>query len=457
MNQLILDSKLTDEQRDYALLANQSGNVLLDTVNQILDLASIESAGLRLKPETVPMIKFLDDIAQLFSSQLANKRLDLVIYIVGEVPRELIFDPVRVRQVFINLITNAIKFTNKGGVSVNVSWRNGRLFISVEDSGVGIEEDAQARIFDSFQQADNSSTRAFGGTGLGLSISREVCRAMKGSIKIERSTEAGSIFAFELAVKSATQSLMRRPDYHYEGKVLLLTEAFPLGNWLEETFIAKKVDYQITYNQADALAAVNTATLVMVDAKFGLSSLTKLFEKTNNKNIRFICLAWVGFQLPKHLVGKVEVVYKTITTTRLSEIFRKRIATNSETAELVLPFHILVTDDNSINLSAMTSQLKNAGLTVDIAKNGLEAVIACRETHYDLVLMDIQMPEMDGLEATRLIMLEHQDKSPIIIAVSAHVMGEYVDQAYAAGMADYLCKPIKEKELLSKVKQYLIG
>lgn len=456
MNQLLLDTDLNHEQREYALLANQSGKVLLDTVNQILDLASIESVGLRLKPRVIIMGEFLDDIVQLFTSQLAKKKLDLVIYIVDEVPVELIFDPVRVRQIFINLVTNAIKFTNRGGVSINVSWRNERLLVSVEDTGIGIPAEAQSRIFESFQQADNSSTRAYGGTGLGLSISREICKAMGGEIKIVRSTEVGTVFSFEINVAKASEGLMRRPEYHFSGKILLLTEAFPLGNWFEETFIARQIDYQISYNYHDTLVSLDGASLILVDAKFGIETLTALVSKTSNPLTRFVWITWVGYELPETLVGKIDVLYKTITTTSLSKIFQKKVEQNEASSQPVLPFHILIVDDNLINLTAMKSQLQNAGLIIDTANNGLQAVSACREQHYDLVLMDIQMPEMDGLEATRLIRLEQQEHAPDIIAVSAHVMKEHIEAAYAAGMIDYLCKPVTENELLKKVKQYLI-
>jgi len=455
MNQLLLGTQLSREQKEYAMLADKSGNVLLDTVNQILDLASIESTGLSLNTEVVDMKIFLDDIGRLFSSQLARQKLDLVIYILDEVPNELVFDPIRMRQIFINLISNAIKFTSNGGVSVNIRWSNERLQVSVEDTGMGIPEEAQARIFESFQQADNSSTRAFGGTGLGLSISQEICDAMQGSIMIERSTEVGSVFTFDVKVARASDAIMQRPDYHYDGKVLLLAESFPLGKWLEKAFIARKISYQMTNNMQDALNSLECVSMVMVDAKFGLKNLTKLVQENKNANTRFVWLGWVGDEIPATLKNKVEVLYKTITTNSLSTVFKKQAIDFPLLEKEELTFRLLVVDDNIINLTAMKSQLQKSGLTIDTAINGLEAVKACREQRYDLVLMDIQMPEMDGVEATRLIRLELQENAPTIIAVSAHVMEEYVEKAYDAGMVDYLCKPIKEKKLLQKVRQYL--
>jgi|GEM_PF-2590376 len=460
MLSLLLSTAQSKEQKEYTQLANQSGNVLLDTVNQILDLASIESVGLTLQPEPVEMNNFLDDLAQLFSAQLATQKLDLTIFVSPSVPKQLSFDTVRVRQIFINLITNAIKFTKKGGVSVKVSWADSRLKVRVEDTGIGIPDDAQERVFESFQQVDNSSTRPFGGTGLGLPISQQICSAMDGSLTLERSTHAGSVFSFDIKVPRIGQQQIVYPLYDFSGVILVLSEASPLGNWFSDVLTGHQIKHQITYNIDDARANLKSSSIVIVDAKFGidaLSDLVTLSTKDNAKDIqqKIVWLTWVGDELPDSLHNRVKTLYKPITATSLSQLFLGSDKHLNHQPKMNNTEQLLIVDDNLINLKAMKSQLENAGFKVDAVENGLQAVQACREKHYELILMDIQMPEMDGLEATNLIQLEQGSHAPTIIGISAHVMEEYIKNAKAAGMADYLCKPVKDDLLIAKVHQYL--
>lgn len=455
MNDLLLGTELNQEQEEYAKLTAKSGQVLLDTVSQILDLAAIESVGLSLKPERVMLVEFLDDITHLFISQLANQQLDMVLRIVDKVPKGLVFDPVRMRQIFINLIANAIKFTEKGSVNIEVRWSDDRLCVSIEDTGIGIPEEAKARIFESFQQADNSSTRAYGGTGLGLAISQQICRAMGGSIRIERSTHAGSVFSFGVKASRFTDEIITVPEYDYSGNIVILTEASPLGNWLEDIFSEQKIRTQLTSNLLEAKQLQPKASMLMIDAKYGVDSLQKLLDARTSDKQRYIWMNWVGQQLPQSIADQVELFYKPITTKSLSSLFLKQEQTIVVQDKVNYAAHILIVDDNDINLKALKSQLQNAGFNVDTADNGLQAVCACREQHFDLVLMDIQMPEMDGLEATRLIHLEQKHHAPTIVGISAHVLEEHKHNAVSAGMADYLCKPIQENELLVKVKEHL--
>ena len=460
MNALLQSTELTEEQLEYVQLAGQSGNVLLDTVNQILDLASIESVGLTLKPEPVDMAQFIDDVGHLFSSQLATKKLDLAIDISNNVPAQLSFDPVRVRQVFINLIANAIKFTQQGGVIVKIDWHYGQLSVSVEDTGIGIPEEARARIFESFQQVDNSSTRAFGGTGLGLPISQEICIAMNGRITIERSTSAGTVFSFVMQVPRISEETITCPSFDIDQKVLILADVSPLGNWLLDNFEQHNISCQLATEVADGLTLADAFEIIMIDAKYGQEVLQQFVDKsardsTGHSSKRIIWLDWVGQELPQALANRIERLYKPVTAKSICRLFEQQTHSQSISSKVETSERILLVDDNKINLKSIQSQLSNAGYQVDVAENGLQAVQACREQHYDLALMDIQMPEMDGLEASRLIQLEQQHHAPTIIGISAHVLEEHINSAKDAGMADYLCKPIKEQELLDKVKYHL--
>ncbi|TQV75391.1 response regulator [Aliikangiella marina] len=453
MISLLLSTKQTQEQKEYTNLANQSGNVLLDTVNQILDLASIESVGVSLKSEIVDMPAYIDDIVQLFSSQLAIRNLDLVTYIDPQVPRQLEFDPVRVRQVFINLIANAIKFTKEGGVSINIEYQSDELNVYVEDTGIGIPEEAHSRVFESFQQVDNSSTRPFGGTGLGLPISSQICRAMGGDLKLKSSSQAGSIFWFNIKTKKIGEEVIPSRLMEYTGKVLVLIKLSPLSKWFEDYLKRSNVFHQIVHNLEGFDKELNTANLLIVDDSFGEKPLEKIVE--SNKTLdRIIWLTNVGEDSPNKYHSIIETKYKPITVKSFSENI-VRVTRDKPLKTDQSKGYILLVDDNAINRKAIKSQLQNAGYLVDSVDNGLKAIHACREQSYDLVLMDVQMPELDGLEATRIIKKELQDTTPPIIGISAHVLEEHVQKARNAGMNDYLCKPISESDLLSKVKEYL--
>lgn len=455
MNDLLKVTSLTEEQKEYVDLARQSGNVLLDTVNQILDMASIESTGLTLTPEEVDTQMFIEDIAQLFSAQLAAKKLDLVIYIESALPTHLFFDQVRMRQVFINLITNAIKFTHQGGVTVRIRWYQSRLQVHVEDTGIGIPEEAQQRIFESFQQVDNSSTRAFGGTGLGLPISKEICLAMSGSIEVERSSHAGSIFYFDVHAPTTHEKYVQLKQPDFAGEILILSEVTPVGKWFEEILQKFRLKYHLVNQLSDAIALLPQVNLVIIDEKIGTDIYTKLFSHPSLNGQRIVLLTWVGIQLPSSLEKDAQVIFKPMTENKLVNLFVEEIKPKAKSKMEKLSFHILLAEDNEINLKAMKSQLIHAGFKVTTACNGLQAVQSCREQYFDLVLMDIQMPEMDGLEATRQIKLEQGIHAPRIIGISAHVMKEHIDNAYQAGMEDYLCKPIKEDDLLNAINDKL--
>jgi signal transduction histidine kinase len=454
MNDLLKSTELDDEQKEYVSLTAQSGKVLLDTVSQILDLASIESIGLRLNPIQVGVESFLNDVAHLFTSQLALQKLDLVLKVSKDVPAVLLFDQVRMRQIFINLIANAIKFTEKGSVTVTVDWNNDVLTVQVIDTGIGIPEEAQSRIFESFQQADNSSTRAFGGTGLGLAISQEICIAMGGKISIVRSNDQGSTFAFKVQTERVTKRNIDHAGFDYAGKVLSLVPALPLGQWLTSEFDDCNIENQLCLSLEEALEKQGGASLLLVDASFGLDALESIYAN-QVEGQRIVWLDWTGEAKPTIKGKTVEVLYKPITHTVLSKLFisvrnkkNSKVVTDNDAV-------ILLVDDNPINRKAMKIQLEKSGYKVTTAVNGLAAVKACREEQFSLILMDIQMPEMDGIEATRLIRQEQKNYAPTIIGISAHVLEEHRNNAVNAGMTDYLCKPIEESLLLQKIDQYL--
>jgi signal transduction histidine kinase/CheY-like chemotaxis protein len=454
MNDLLKSTELDDEQKEYVALTAQSGKVLLDTVSQILDLASIESIGLRLNPVQVGVDSFLNDVAHLFTSQLAQQKLDLIMNVSSRVPAVLLFDQVRMRQILINLIANAVKFTEKGSVKISVDWKDDFLSVEVEDTGIGIPKDAQLRIFESFQQADNSSTRAFGGTGLGLAISQEICNAMGGKITIIRSNEKGSVFAFTAKTERVTRRNVDYKDFDYVGDILLIIPNSPLAEWLVDIFSQCGISNQHESAVENALKKQKKASMILVDASFGFEALATIYANMAEGQ-RLVWLDWAGEEKPIIDGQAIEVLYKPITHSVLSRLFISVRNKSQSKRATKIDSPILVVDDNPINRKAMRLQLEKTGYTVSTAENGLAAVKACREHQYCLILMDIQMPEMDGIDATRLIRQEQKNHAPTIIGISAHVMEEHRNKAVNAGMTDYLCKPIEEGELLAKINQYL--
>ncbi len=454
MNQLLLDMDLSAEQREYARLTNQSAKVLLDTVNQILDQAALEGGGLVIKPETVATTEYFEEIIQMFSSQIDEKRLNLTLLISPELPKQISIDPVRLRQVLSNLISNAIKFTYEGGIHVTLSWKGGMLFGRVVDTGIGIPLASRKSVFETFQQVDNSSTRHYCGTGLGLPISQQICRVMEGDLELHCSSQKGSTFVFSVNAPAYSKASIDAMAFPENTGVLAVTNSAALEEWLTEVFLANSVEFNSKASLADALPEMKYADLVLIDSSIGENALEAICDSADLARQKLVWLAWLGQKLPEHLSGKVDVLNKPITRRSISSLYNLD-ASSVISKSISLSGNVLLVDDNTSNLKATGDQLKSTGLNVDLVTNGPEAIGSCKAKRYDLVLMDVQMPGMDGLEVTRRIQADLNDAAPPIVGISAHVRAEDISQAMQQGMADYLCKPVTKDVLLSKVAEYL--
>ncbi len=454
MNQLLLDTHLSDEQREYANLSSQSANVLLDTINQILDLATIEEGRLITKPETLDTTPFFSGLVQMFSSQIADKHLELVLTLDPALPSKIQVDPVRLRQVLSNLIANAIKFTFNGSIQVSLYWKNGVLSGDVTDTGIGIPEESQQRVFETFQQVDNSSSRSYGGTGLGLPISQQICHAMGGDLLLKKSDNSGSTFAFYIDAPTGSDTQIKRLTLPADSRVVVVTQTPVLWDWLKSELTPTVAQCQQATTAEEAIVLMKDANLLLVDVSIGTSALNTLSYAINPDHQRLVCLAWSGQRLPEVLTSKIQVIHKPLSTDRLSSLYKSEITISPSTSPN-LSGRVLIVDDNPSNLKAMGDQLKSTGLKIDLVNNGADAIIACQQHNYDLILMDIQMPNMDGLETTRRINRMHKKQAPPIVGVSAHVMEENISSAKQAGMTSYLCKPITKDTLLNKVAEFL--
>jgi signal transduction histidine kinase/CheY-like chemotaxis protein len=453
MNQLLMDTELNNVQYEYASLCNQSAHVLLDTVNQILDVATIETQGLTITSEPLLCKSFFNNIVSMFGAHIAEKRIDLNLHLNNGIPEQIHIDPIRLRQVLINLISNAIKFTHRGGIRVNLEWENGVLIGEVQDTGIGIPIDAQQRIFEKFQQVDNSSSRQYGGTGLGLPISEQICRAMDGELKLKYSDEQGSVFVFNMKAPAVNQDVIAPMVLPIDDPITVITKSTLIEGWLNSE-VMNPACFKVTKDVEDVLDDNDNCRVIVVDAGMGVAALNTLSESLDLNRHRLVWLAWFGQKLPASLEGRVDIVRKPLLRSGFLASYHKAEPLKNKKT-MTLSGRILVVDDNPANLRVMGDQLESTGLTVDLAEDGSAALLACLSQTYDLVLMDVQMPGMNGLDTTRQIHIDLGDKAPPIVGVSALVLEKNHENAAQAGMVGYLNKPITKQELLDKVIEFI--
>ncbi len=328
MNELLLDMDLTDEQVEYIGICNSSALVLLDTVTQILDVAAIESGGLTLKQTSVNSRAFFDEIISMFSAQAGAKKLDLVLMLGQDFPAEIIIDPVHLRKVLINLIGNAIKFTSTGGIKVLISWRSGYLHGMVQDSGIGIPEDSQQRIFETFQQVDNSYTREYAGTGLGLPISQQICSIMGGELSLYQSNEQGSVFKFHIEAAAKGKELVPELKLPAKGSVCVFTDSEILRNWFFSEL--NQPSFKRVEDIKDASLNLHSFAYIIVDSNGSEDDLLMLANKHDLKQQHLLFLSWVGQGLSSELKNQVKLLRKPVLISELANAFSNQNDNNTQ-------------------------------------------------------------------------------------------------------------------------------
>ena len=492
---MLLDSKLKDDEHHYADVIRNSGESLLSLINDILDFSKIEAGRLHLETVDFDLLKLVDGAVQIMTPEAHGKGLALPVYLAPDVPRELCGDEARVRQILLNLIANAIKFTESGGISVEVSVVEEALGgddivlkFEVVDSGIGIAEDLQPRIFEQFTQVDSSASRKHGGAGLGLAICRRLADAMGGEIGVSSETDKGSCFWFVLPFQRqpeaaatwtggiqslcAERKLLVVDDNPvnrraFEQQLTSLGFLVTLAPDAETAFDILKgaakgeapfelaiVDHMMPGTDGMALGRMIRAEPALKDLKLALASAAGLVNR--DKAARD-----VGFQAalskplrPNALLRCLrelledDMAQATQPGAR-SDALEEREPSKRSTARNV---RVLLAEDNPVNQRVMIALLAKAGVRVDVAGNGVEAIEAVRSRPYDLILMDIQMPELDGVQAARRIReLEGEMGRIPIVAVTAHAMKGDREKYLQAGMNDYLPKPINRGDLLQKI------
>ena len=487
MAELALEAAENHEQRECLRTVKESADALMSILNDILDFSKIEAGRLELNPIEFDLTDCISDCLRLLAVRAAEKRIELAVDIRPDVPEILIGDPGRLRQILMNLVGNALKFTERGGVTVQVSRQETAgltLHFMIADTGIGVPADKQAKIFTPFEQADGSTTRRYGGTGLGLAISVKLVELMKGRIWIESPwisdwrTEGGpgSAFHFTAQLEAGTQRVSCPEPVALEGlAVLVVDDNLTSRLILTETLSNWGMKPSCADSGKAALAALAAAHrdaqpfgLVVLDGQMpemdGFTTAETIRRHPEYAATRIVMLTSYGSPGDGARCVKLDIEGYLLKPAKSSELFIAIctvMGTKSEAragTPLVAGYslredrktlRILVAEDNKVNQRLVLRLLEKAGHSAELANNGREAVDMLDQGMYDVVLMDLQMPELGGLEATAVIR-EHEKRSGArvpIYALTAHAMKGDRERCLAAGMDGYLSKPIQSQEL----------
>jgi len=492
MLELVLPTNLDIEQFQFLKMAKDSADVLLNLINDILDFSKIEAGQLELEEIDFNIYQVVENVSDIVIQRIENKGLEMNIFIKQDIPHFLVGDPTRLRQILINLSNNALKFTTKGEINITVKKYENKakdesplLLFSVEDTGIGIPKDRQKAIFDSFSQADSSTTRKFGGTGLGLTICKNLVNLMGGDIWVESEMNQGSTFYFTtaLGISEKNKEISLDIPKRIQGlKALAVDDNETNRVIIRETLKIYGINAEIYEDGIQALEAFRKKPskyfdLIITDFQMPIMSgyeMMKIIRETSN--IPAVVLTSVGAWGEKKLfteLGNIAYMTKPVKQSVFFESIVNILGFTSknvkdkpnkvETNELKelqnLPTFttILLAEDNIINQRVAMALIKKTGIKLDVVKNGEEALLASRKKKYSLILMDVQMPIMDGMEATLEIRKEKDAKELPIIAMTANAMKGDKEKCLAVGMNDYLSKPIKPKELFTTLKEWLFN
>ena len=487
--QLLLDSELSDEQYEYVKIINASGQALLTVINDVLDFSKIEAGKLAIDPAPFDLHTVAGHVTNLLSSEADRKALELVIRFAQETPRYLVGDEGRIRQILLNLTGNAIKFTNKGHVFIDISGTARRDSVSIEirvaDTGIGMSEETVARVFESFTQADASTTRRYGGTGLGLAISRRLVELMGGTIGAESVLGEGTTFWFKLDLPIAQERPALPPenvDLH-DVRVLLVDDHEVTRRVLGEQLHRWGLRVDTASDAYDALQRLRQAVVegdpfcialldYMMPEMDGLALGEAIRADAAFEDTQMIMLTSVGHREETErarAIGFEAYLIKPVSPDALSAAMRS--LSNLSTGEFRAPgvrrdrklapmanrgARVLLAEDNFVNQKVAQRMLERYGCTVDVAADGEEALELWSHGGYQLVLMDCQMPGLDGFDTTRAIRAkEGVGRHTPIVALTANAMAGDRERCIAAGMDDYLSKPIVLDQLIRVLDRFV--
>jgi CheY-like chemotaxis protein len=500
MTGLLLETSLNNEQRSYVETIHSSSESLLTIINDILDFSKIESGKLELENRLFSLRMCVEEALDLLAPKAAEKKLDLAYQMDDDIPTHVHGDVTRLRQILVNLISNGIKFTNEGEVFVHAKILPAskedntpgasalQLHFSVRDTGIGIHPTRVDRLFKSFSQADASTTRQYGGTGLGLAISKRLVELMGGKMWVESSPQKGSNFQFVIPFEPAASTPvfpLQGPQPQLADLRLLIVDDNPTNRRILTLQTSKwgMIPRSATSGMQalDWMQKGEAFDLAILDMQMpemdGLMLAKKIRELPGALMMPLVLLTSMGLRTDNPSFTSVSFascLTKPIKPAQLHEVLMRVISGAKPAARKAtvnkldpaladrLPLKVLLCDDNLINQKVALRLLQQMGYKADVANNGVECLKALERQPYDLIFMDVQMPEMDGLEATRQIRLRQNDpsqpghfKSPIfIVAMTANAMQGDRDKCIAAGMDDYLSKPVRPDDIRLVIERW---
>lgn len=494
MSQLLASTPLNDAQHEFADIINSSAQSLLSIINDILDISKIEASKLNIEHIDVNLRDIVEDAVAMMANQIADKPIELILDIQPDLPTTIQGDPQRIRQCLLNLMSNAYKFTQQGQILVTVNTKtidgNSMLEFAVTDSGVGIASEAMARLFRPFAQADSSTTRRFGGTGLGLSIVKNLVELMGGKINVTSEAGKGSRFWFSLPLESVAPVVIIDSTAHRNTRLMVIDDNRNQRDALvrQLTFQGYHVDAAADIAHANALLDSTSTMQCVYSALFVNEKMAELENDLLNQqrchelrlqNTHCILMTVINRKCMADRLARVlsictlskpvrhrelQKLLTMLDNGTLSDIVEKPVmpvttsqkaSTSTEIVGVTLPGEVLLVEDNIVNQKVAMRFLQRLGAKVTVANNGAEGVELIKRSDFSLVLMDVQMPVMDGYEATRAIReLSSTKRSVPIVALTANAMPEDRQRCLEAGMNEFLTKPLQLDQLTPIVQQY---
>ena len=487
---LLGKTELDQTQRDYLRTTEISAKTLLTVINDILDFSKIEAGKLSIESIAMDLREVIEDCISLHAPTAQNKGVDVILLFHHDVPTKLLGDPGRITQVLSNLISNAIKFTESGDVAIMVSLvgesaENTLLQVSVTDTGIGIPPESLSRLFQPFSQADDSTTRKYGGTGLGLIISKKLVEMMGGAIAVESTAGQGSNFHFTMSLQKQEEqpAHAKQPGVLGHLRVLTVSPNTKVAQSLREHLLAWRMEEHTCTSAAAAVSAIGEAARngrpfdsVILDTAAkdmtpaGFAAAVQAGPGSTSPHVIFLGNASDRLTLDR--TGDITSTSCLTKPPKSSELYNRlsnavvaspgiplapkaALPEQSRHGAVATALRVLVVDDNEINRKLAGILLQQLGATIDQAENGVAAVDACSRNSYDIVLMDMHMPVMDGIEATSRIrkMQENGPRTPIV-ALTANALSGDRERYLDAGMDDYLAKPLGEKALLNVMARW---
>ncbi|WP_323595745.1 response regulator [Aliarcobacter butzleri] len=470
---LVLDTPLNPLQNDYLNKAIQTSNSLLNIINDILDYSKIEIGKLDILKEPFYLNQLLENISNIFGYKIYEKGLEFSFTVDPKINNNLIGDSLRLTQILNNFIGNAIKFTQKGNVHVDINLirkNENKLLLdfSVKDTGIGIALENQSKLFKAFNQEDSSTTKKFGGTGLGLVIAKQLVELMDGEVYFNSIKDKGSTFGFKIELEYIKDTIVIKENLktYVDSNFLIIDDSEIDRDYLKKVLSSWKIDSLSASNGLEAYEIITREKIDYIIVDWHMPELNglELLKKLQDNNINIPNILMITAHNKQELLNEAQnsniyiekIIEKPFTPSTLyNTIFDKEIESKrveSKKMKLISSKKALIVEDNEINQLVTSQMLESIGFDIDIANDGLEAVNMANKSNYDIVFMDLQMPNMDGFEATKKI--REFNKNTPIVALSAAVMDEDKELTSLAGMNNHLAKPLIRSELESILKQY---